>query len=173
MPKTFCSSAKIVVFETNLGLMGTIETPEGVAAVRVGYRNELDLRRALELLQPDAEEADTSPLARRLKSYSAGKADRFDDVQLIDGVLTPFARRVTQACQAIPRGETISYAELAARAGSPNAYRAAGSVMAKNRWAIIVPCHRVVASGGGVGGYSVPEGLDYKRRLLKLERGGR
>jgi methylated-DNA-[protein]-cysteine S-methyltransferase len=163
------NSAKIVVFETNLGPMGTIETPDGVAAVRVGYRNELELRLALESLWPDADDGGVSPLARRLKAYAAGKSDKFDDVPLLDDELTPFAKKVTKACQAIPRGETISYAELARRAGSANAFRAAGSVMARNRWAIVVPCHRVIASGGKMGGYSVPEGLAFKRRLLELE----
>ena len=172
MPKLGVISAKIVVFETNLGFMGTIETPRGLAAVRVGCGGEVELRQMLERLQPDADDSRTSPLARRLQAYAAGKPDDFDDVALLDDDLTPFARKTTRACRAIPRGCTISYAELARRAGSPAAFRAAGSVMARNRWAIIVPCHRVVASGGGLGGYSVPEGLAFKRRLLALEADG-
>ena len=68
----------------------------------------------------------------------------------------------------IPRGQTCSYAELAARAGRPGAARAVGQAMARNPWPIIVPCHRVVASDGGLGGYG--GGLDMKERLLRLEQ---
>ena len=67
----------------------------------------------------------------------------------------------------VPYGETASYAEMAARAGRPRAYRAAGSACATNPIPIVVPCHRVLASGGGLGGYG--GGLDVKKYLLHLE----
>ncbi|MEX1224432.1 MAG: MGMT family protein, partial [Pirellulales bacterium] len=73
------------------------------------------------------------------------------------------------ACRRIPIGQTMSYAELAAVAGSPGAARAVGNIMAGNRVPIIVPCHRVVGSGGSLGGYSSSGGLRTKRRLLSLE----
>ena len=68
------------------------------------------------------------------------------------------------------RGLTRTYGELAAECGSPGAARAVGSVMAKNRYPLIVPCHRVLAAGGELGGYSAPDGLKMKRRLLEMER---
>jgi O-6-methylguanine DNA methyltransferase len=69
--------------------------------------------------------------------------------------------------RAVPRGEVVTYGELAALAGRPGAARAAGTFCAQNRFAVFVPCHRVVAAGG-LGGYG-SLGLDYKRRLLALE----
>jgi methylated-DNA-[protein]-cysteine S-methyltransferase len=116
--------------------------------------------------------AETGPVAdviARLTSYAAGDIVDFSDLRLdLDG-LTPFQRRVIRACRRIPRGRTMTYAQLAARVKSPGAARAVGSVMAKNRFPIIVPCHRVVASDGSLGGYSAPSGLRMKRRLLRME----
>ena len=93
----------------------------------------------------------------------------FSDVPLALDHLTPFGRRVVAACRRIPWGQTRSYGELAAECGSPGAARAVGSVMAKNRYPLIVPCHRVLAAGGELGGYSAPDGLKMKRRLLAME----
>jgi len=81
---------------------------------------------------------------------------------------TPFQRRVVEAMRAIPYGETATYGEIAALAGHPNAQRAVGSVCAGNRFALLVPCHRVVAADG-LGSYG-SLGPEYKRRLLELER---
>jgi methylated-DNA-[protein]-cysteine S-methyltransferase len=83
--------------------------------------------------------------------------------------LTPFQQRVVETVQGIPFGQTMSYAEVAERAGSPRAARAVGNVMAQNRTPMVVPCHRVLASGGRLGGFSAPGGTEFKRRLLALE----
>jgi methylated-DNA-[protein]-cysteine S-methyltransferase len=80
---------------------------------------------------------------------------------------TPFLERCAHALRAVPRGETVTYGELAALAGSPGAARAAGSFCARNRLGLFVPCHRVV-SAGGLGSYG-SHGLAYKKRLLELE----
>ena len=106
-------------------------------------------------------------LAARLRGYFAGARDDFLDVELdLDG-LTPFQRAVCEALRAVPYGETVTYGELAALAGYPNAQRAAGTFCAHNQFSIVVPCHRVVAAGG-VGSYG-SLGVSYKRRLLELE----
>jgi methylated-DNA-[protein]-cysteine S-methyltransferase len=83
--------------------------------------------------------------------------------------LTDFQRRVSLACRQIAWGNTCTYGELATRIGSPRAARAVGSVMARNRLPIVIPCHRVLGTAGRLGGYSAPGGLDTKRRLLQLE----
>jgi methylated-DNA-[protein]-cysteine S-methyltransferase len=107
-------------------------------------------------------------LGERLRGYFAGERDDFLDVDLdLDG-LTPFQRAVCDALRAVPYGETVTYGELAALAGHPNAHRAAGTFCAHNRFSIVVPCHRVV-SAGGLGSYG-SLGVSYKRRLLELER---
>ena len=105
------------------------------------------------------------PLARRLAAFFAGEADDFADVELEleDGFYGDCAR----ALRAVPRGEVVTYGELAALAGRPGAARAAGTFCARNRLSPFVPCHRVVAAGG-IGSYGAL-GLDYKRRLLALE----
>jgi methylated-DNA-[protein]-cysteine S-methyltransferase len=100
-------------------------------------------------------------------AYFAGERCSFDDVVLdLDGA-TPFQRALTEALRSIPYGETVTYGELAALAGSPRAARGAGTFCACNRFPIVVPCHRVVAAEG-VGGFG-SLGVDYKRRLLALE----
>lgn len=106
-------------------------------------------------------------LARRLGDYFAGEPVGFGDVELDLDWCTPFQRSLAVALREVPRGETVTYGELAALAGRPNAPRAAGSFCAGNRFAVIVPCHRVV-SAGGIGSYG-SLGLAYKRRLLELE----
>jgi methylated-DNA-[protein]-cysteine S-methyltransferase len=106
-------------------------------------------------------------LVERLQAYFAGRPDSFDDVDLDLEYETPVLERCAQELRAIPRGEVVTYGELAALAGSPGAARAAGSFCARNRLGLFVPCHRVV-SAAGLGSYG-SYGLGYKRRLLELE----
>ena len=107
------------------------------------------------------------PLVERFRSYFAGEPDAFSDVDLELAWCTPFQRRVLDTIRAIPYGETATYGEVAALAGHPNAQRAVGSVCAANRFAVVVPCHRVVAADG-LGPYG-SLGTRCKRRLLELE----
>ncbi|MCA9270414.1 MAG: methylated-DNA--[protein]-cysteine S-methyltransferase [Planctomycetales bacterium] len=148
---------------------------EALAAATIGHASEVDAVRWLHGSLPDADWTDDKPsafakqLAQRLAGVLAGEADDLADVPLAVDHLRPFARRVTQRCREIPRGQTMTYAELAAACGSPRAARAVGNVMRTNRFPLVVPCHRVVGSGGGLGGYSAPTGLTLKRALLELE----
>jgi methylated-DNA-[protein]-cysteine S-methyltransferase len=128
---------------------------------------ESDLLLWHDLPRPGLEPMGDHPLARRLQLYFSGTRDDFADVQLDLEWCTPFQYAVVAALRAVGRGETVTYGELAALAGHPGASRAAGSFCAGNRFAIIVPCHRVVAAGG-LGEYG-SLGTDYKRRLLALE----
>jgi len=107
------------------------------------------------------------PLAERLRAYFFGARAGFDDVELDLDWTTPFQQAVVEALRAVPRGEVVTYGELAALAGRPNAHRAAGTCCAGNRFPLVVPCHRVVGADG-IGSYG-SLGLDYKRRLLALE----
>ena len=106
-------------------------------------------------------------LAGRFRRYFAGEPLSFDDVELaLDGA-TDFTRALTAALRAVPRGEVVTYGELAALAGRRGAHRAAGTFCAQNAFGLVVPCHRVVAAAG-LGGYGAL-GAAYKRRLLSLE----
>jgi methylated-DNA-[protein]-cysteine S-methyltransferase len=107
------------------------------------------------------------PLADRIAAHFAGKQDSFDDVELdLDGY-TAFQLAVVETLRGVAWGEVVTYGELAALAGFPNAQRAAGSVCAHNRFPLVAPCHRVV-SADGIGSYGT-SGVEYKRRLLELE----
>jgi len=119
--------------------------------------------------QADEMPAWVKELIDKLQRYAVGEPVDFSETPLALDRLTPFGRRVVAACRRIPWGQTRSYGDLAAECGSPGAARAVGSVMAKNRYPLIVPCHRVLAAGGELGGYSAPEGLKMKRRLLDME----
>lgn len=108
-----------------------------------------------------------SGLAAEIADYLAGRAP-CPKAELDLSGLTDFEKRISAIVQSIPRGETATYGEVAKRAGQPGAARAVGQVMAKNPFAILVPCHRVVAKNG-LGGFAW--GLGLKERLLALERG--
>jgi len=121
------------------------------------------------LAEPGARVRDGSvPEAARLASrYFAGEIVSFDGVELDLEWCTPFQLAVAVSLRAVGYGETVTYGELAALAGFPNAQRAAGTFCAQNRLPLFLPCHRVVAAGG-LGSYG-SLGVDYKRRLLELE----
>lgn len=101
----------------------------------------------------------------QLREYFAGTRKVFDLPLAPEG--TPFQRGVWEAIGAVPFGATITYAELARRCGRPSAVRAAGAATGRNPLTIVVPCHRIVGSGGALTGYA--GGLDRKRTLLALE----
>lgn len=106
------------------------------------------------------------PVRRELDEYFAGARRKFE-IALDWALITPFARRVLRKTAAIPYGGHLSYAEVATEAGSPRGARAAGNALGSNPIPIVIPCHRVLHSGGGLGGYG--GGLDRKRYLLELE----
>ena len=106
-------------------------------------------------------------LIGRFEAFLAGEEVRFADVPLDLGWCTPFQHAVTTVLRTVPRGEVVSYGELAALAGYPGAQRAVGTFCARNRFALLVPCHRVVGASG-IGSYGAA-GIGVKRRLLALE----
>lgn len=106
-------------------------------------------------------------ISRELRQYFAGKNKTFN-LPLDLKPLTPFQRKVMAECAKIPAGKTCTYGELAARSGHPRAARAVGSVMSKNPFPILIPCHRVLPAGGGFGNYS--GGIDIKETLIQLEK---
>ena len=110
---------------------------------------------------------DPSELVERFTAFFAGEDVAFDDVPLDLEWATTFQHAIAAALRAVPRGEIVSYGELAALAGYPGAARAAGSFCAHNRYLLVVPCHRVVGANG-LGGYG-SAGVETKRRLLALE----
>ena len=112
-------------------------------------------------------------LCRRFAAHLKGVPVAYDDVVLDNGDLTSFQRELLAAARSVGWGEVVTYGGLAALAGRPRAARAAGSFCARNRWSLVVPCHRVVAAGKDepfeLGGYGTG-GNALKRRLLALEQ---
>jgi len=160
------------VIDSPLGPLWVAVGARGVAAVHYGDEpTAADLARLVRAygpgLVPDARR--TSQLARELDEYFAGRRRTFAVAADLGG-LTPFQRRVLGATARVPYGELTTYATVARKAGNERASRAAGGALGANPIAIVVPCHRVVASDGSLGGYA--GGLPVKRRLLALERAG-
>ena len=108
-------------------------------------------------------------LQRELRDYFEGKAVEFRYPLDLTGT-TPFQRAVWRALRRIPYGQTRSYAQVARATGRPQAYRAVGTACGNNPLPLLIPCHRVVASNGKMGGFS--SGLRWKKRLLSLEAAG-
>ena len=149
-----------------------------VLLVTIGSSSEFASRRRLrEKLSKFSPAAETSQASSRLAArlgkdlqrFSSGEHIDFGEYDLFEADFTDFQQNVRNVVRRIPPGETLSYREVAEKAGSPGAARAVGNVMAKNRTPIVIPCHRVLASGGKWGGFTAPGGLDFKRRLLALE----
>lgn len=107
-------------------------------------------------------------VAAQLQEYFAGKRKIFD-LPLDLSALTPFQREVLTTTSRIPWGETWSYQQIAAQIGRAKASRPVGQALGRNPIPIVIPCHRVIASGGGLGGYCGESGLDIKRWLLRHE----
>lgn len=141
--------------------------------VLFGYQSQRSLRQRLVSNQETRREVCERKrgMLVQLRDYARGDRDSFEGVTLDWEEWTPFQRAILQRCYRVPYGSTLSYAELAASAGYPRAARAAGSVMARNRLPIIIPCHRIVPSAAGRWGhFSSPGGTATKRALLELER---
>ena len=115
----------------------------------------------------DAQHASLLQAKRELSEYFGGERKRFEVALAPEG--TPFQRSVWKAISTVSFGQTISYAELARRAGQPGSARAAGAATGRNPIGVIVPCHRIVGADGSLTGYA--GGLDVKRALLALEAG--
>ncbi len=108
-------------------------------------------------------------LQESIQEYFEGSPGvRFRARLLLEG-LSEFQQNILRACRSIAYGSTVSYGELASRAGHSGAARAVGSVMARNRHPLIIPCHRVVAAGNRLGGFSSCSGTELKRAMLELE----
>jgi methylated-DNA-[protein]-cysteine S-methyltransferase len=156
-------------FDSPLGPLLVAVTPRGL--VRVAYEGEGDepvLAELAERISPRVLHAPerTDAVRRELEEYFEGDRRRFStpiDWSLVRG----FAQGVLRATAEVPFGEVTSYRRMAEAAGSPRASRAAGNALGSNPIPIVVPCHRVLHSGGGLGGYS--GGIDRKRYLLTIE----
>jgi methylated-DNA-[protein]-cysteine S-methyltransferase len=166
------------LFETPLGSCGIaweegdLATP-GVVFLRLPEANvrKTEARIAQECNAPEASEppAEIAAVIEQVKQHLDGDMQDFADVQLVYEQVDDFARRVYEAARKVPAGETTTYGALASAVNKPRAARVVGQALGRNRVAIIVPCHRVIAAGGKLGGFSAHLGRSMKVRLLAIE----
>jgi methylated-DNA-[protein]-cysteine S-methyltransferase len=158
--------------DSPLGPLLIASTPRGLACVSYSeFRDEEStLERLAARLSPRVLEAPArlDDVRRQLDDYFAGRRRDFD-LSIDWGLVGDFGRRVLGQTARIPYGEVSTYGDISRAIGSPRAARATGNALGANPMPIVVPCHRVVASGGKMGGYT--GGLDRKKLLLSLERG--
>ena len=155
--------------DSPFGTLHAAVTPRGL--VRLAFPEEAEPAMVEELSRRISPRVVRSPepleaLERELDEYFSGRRRSFS-LKLDWRLIGPFARRVLTRTAAIPYGSFSSYGEIAAEAGSPRGARAAGNALGANPIPIVIPCHRVLHTGGGLGGYG--GGLERKRFLLELE----
>jgi methylated-DNA-[protein]-cysteine S-methyltransferase len=160
------------LFETAIGPCGLAWNGRGVVGFQLPEDDASRLRGRLARRFPGIVEAEAPPDIRGVvadvTALLRGEARDLTAVRLDMGGVPDFDRRVYEVARGIPPGRVLTYGEIASRLGIDNA-RAIGQALGRNPFAIIVPCHRVVAAGGKLGGFSANGGATTKRRLLAIE----
>ena len=162
----------VIIFRSKIGWFGAVVNEQGVSRLHFGHKTKRDVQAKLssEEVQSSQAPPDWWKNAQKLLvAYANGERVDLSTIPLSLGEMTPFQQRVVQSLLKVGYGQTVTYTELANRAGSPRAARAVGNKMAKNLLPLLIPCHRVIASGGKLGGFSAPQGITMKQRLLDME----
>lgn len=168
------TAAACSIFETCAGFGAVVASEKGVLEVFLPFAcpTREAMAEQVRACYPDLR--GESPLSRRaarlLADYFAGMAVDFD-LPVDDSRFTSFQREVYALVRRIPRGEILTYGQVAAALGRPGGARGIGVAMARNPVPIVIPCHRVLGAGGVMTGYSGPGGIESKRWLLALEKG--
>lgn len=167
------SQASSDIFPTPLGWIAIAANEHGITQCSLP---EPSLEQAAQTIAdiPNSDDDTNNPHIAQAKDllirYCQGEEVNLDDIAIDDSAWTLYTQRARAACRSIPRGETRTYGWLAQQAsGNPNSARAAGRAMATNPVPIIIPCHRVIASNGGLQGFGGSVGLPLKQQLLQLE----
>jgi O-6-methylguanine DNA methyltransferase len=163
-------NSSFVVFRTKLGWMGLAGNEKGLQRIHLPEPSREDLAGRLAREFPDGREAGycLGQAQKEILEYFDGQKKKFE-IPLDLSSATPFQQKVYRALLAIPFGEVYTYRWLAEKIGNPKGLRAVGNANGKNRWPLVVPCHRIVGSDGRLTGFSAPGGLALKEELLKLE----
>jgi methylated-DNA-[protein]-cysteine S-methyltransferase len=161
------------LFDTPIGRCGIAWGSAGIAGVQLPEARDGETRARLLRRVPNAREGTPPPGVRRAQAgivaLLAGRPSDLSEVVLDMTGVPRFQRRVYETLRQLPPGETISYGELAARLGEPGSARAVGQALGRNPFALVVPCHRVLAADGRMGGFSARGGVATKLRLLGIE----
>jgi methylated-DNA-[protein]-cysteine S-methyltransferase len=161
------------LFVTAIGHCGIVWSERGIVGVQLPQGSERTTRSRVSRRFPAAREAVPPAEIQRVIDdvvvLLTGQARDFSRVKLDTGAISDFQRRVYDIARAIPAGSTLTYGELAERLGDKQLARDVGEALGQNPFPIIVPCHRVMAAGGKMGGFSAPGGVGTKLRLLSIE----
>jgi methylated-DNA-[protein]-cysteine S-methyltransferase len=164
------------LFSTAIGPCGIVWSARGIAGVQLPEASEQLTRHRILCRFPRAREAEPDGEAKRavegIAASLSGKPCDLSSIVLDMEGLPPFCRRVYEAARSIAWGATATYGAIAGKAGAAGAARAAGQALARNPFALLVPCHRVVGAKGQPGGFSAHGGIETKRRLLAIEGAG-
>ena len=167
------SECGFTFFDTEVGLCGIVWTPAGVAGVQLPERNQTATRALVSRRFPrssfSAPPPDVEAAIDGIRSVIAGQCCDLATIRLDLKEVADWDRRVYEVTRSIPFGTTLTYGEVAARVGDRDAARAVGQSLGRNPFPIIVPCHRVVAAGTRLGGFSASGGIGTKERLLRAE----
>jgi methylated-DNA-[protein]-cysteine S-methyltransferase len=167
------SELGFLLFDTPIGACGIVWGDRGVVAVQLPDASEAAARARVSREFPGARESTPPPAVERAREAIAallrGEPSDLSFVELDMSRIAPFNQRVYEIARTIPPGATLTYGEIAARLGEPGAARDVGAVLGQNPFSIVVPCHRVVAAGGKIGGFSARGGVRTKLRLLSIE----
>jgi methylated-DNA-[protein]-cysteine S-methyltransferase len=161
------------LFDTDLGACGVAWNERGLTRFQLPEADKRATERRLTLRAPNSRTESPPPQVEKaiadVQRYMAGQRVDFSAIALDLTGIAPFYVEVYAAARRVGWGETATYGELARQAGAPGAARAVGQAMARNPVAVIIPCHRILASGNKVGGFSAFGGPVSKQRLLGLE----
>lgn len=168
------SPPELTLFDTAIGTCAVAWGERGIVGVQLPEAGERAMRARLARRFPEAREAAPPPAVRRavdgIVALLAGEPADLGEVTLDMDGLPEIQRAVYEVARTIPPGETLTYGEIASRLGDPGTARAVGQALGRNPFPIVVPCHRVLAAGGRLGGFSAHGGTATKLRLLTLER---
>jgi methylated-DNA-[protein]-cysteine S-methyltransferase len=163
-----------IFFDTAIGRCALAWGARGIVSIQLPERSDRAALARMRRRVPEGREATPPPDVRlvldRIVALLRGEPVDLTDVVLDMEGVAPFERRVYEVARAIPPGSTLSYGEIASRLGDRSAARDVGQALGRNPFAIVVPCHRVVAAGGKLGGFSARGGVATKLRMLAIER---
>jgi methylated-DNA-[protein]-cysteine S-methyltransferase len=171
------AAGRYSLFDSAFGRCGLAWNERGLLSVSLPGADDQAtctqlLRRERELQRSDSGwPAFVSQAVAHMQAHLGGLPRDLREVPLDWSGMHDFERRVCEAARALDPGRTCTYGEMARDLGEPAAMRAVGQALGHNPWPLLVPCHRVLAAGGKLGGFSAPGGSDTKRRLLVLEAG--
>ncbi|MFO1158848.1 MAG: methylated-DNA--[protein]-cysteine S-methyltransferase [Reyranellaceae bacterium] len=172
---TITTARAFALFETRLGTCGIAWNVRGITGLQLPEANADATRARLRRRWPGAVEgeppAEVQGAIHRVLALLAGEAIDLADVPLDLGGVPEFHRKVYDVARTILPGQTLTYGDIAKRLGVPQEAREVGKALGRNPVAIIVPCHRVLAANGKMGGFSANGGVATKRRMLEIEGG--